>query len=218
MQQCLGNCSVTMSSRDTILLGVKFLAGDTMLAGKGTHLKSKSWLPVGKLQLRGWIWADSLKFTVLQLDILAAVLMICWYQEVPIICLFVFGCFLFIKGQFIPLFTFLSSGPCVVLPFLCPLWLTALPSEVFHLLHLWCCWHAASPCFLSASHLSVYPMSVCAQATNLPDDNLRAGGRLAREGVLVGRCQGWARSWPGRSVSCEWGRAVRRTEPCLLNQ
>lgn len=88
MQQCLGNCSVTMSSRDTIHLGVKFLAGDTMLAGKGTHLKSKSWLPVGKLQLRGWIWADSLKFTVLQLDILAAVLMICWYQEVPMICLF----------------------------------------------------------------------------------------------------------------------------------
>lgn len=216
MQQCLGNCSVTMSSRDTILLGVKFLAGDTMLAGKGTHevqILAASWKAAAEGMDMG---------RLLEVHCSSAGHTGCCLNDLLIprspYNLFVFGCFLFIKGQFIPLFTFLPSGPCVVLPFLCPLWLTALPSEVFHLLHLWCCWHAASPCFLFASHLSVYPMSVCAQATNLPDDNLRAGGRLAQEGVLVGRCQGWARSWPGRSVSCEWGRAVRRTEPCLLNQ
>lgn len=160
-----------MSNRDTILLVVKFLAGNTILAGRGKYLKSKFWLLVGKLQLRGWIRVDSLKFSVLQLTILVLSYWSVDIKKSPnsdFLGFFFFGCFQFTKGQFILLLPFLPSGPCVVLPFLCPLWLTALPSKVFHLLYLWC-WHTVFPCFLFASQLSVYPVFVCAQAANLPD-------------------------------------------------
>lgn len=105
-----------------MLLVVKFLAGNTILAGRVLEVQilAASWKAAAEGMDAGRLLEVHCSSTECtgccpnDLLILRSLHNLIFWGSF-------FGCFQFIRGQFIPLLPFLPSGPCVVLPFLCPL-------------------------------------------------------------------------------------------------